>query len=161
MKNCSSFRSMLLADYIDNELDEGSKRKIEEHLSGCGKCGRLIMMVKEDMAVISDDGAKKKVPPHVWQSILKKMGGEERKTNAVIDFVRAFVERLTFIRLAPALVGMILLVLSVSFFLYTQHIGQGYGNGNLEYVDELFTNAGSPATTEHEGLGTSIEEYFL
>jgi hypothetical protein len=161
MKDCDHIRSMLFTDYVDNELDNNTKRIVEEHLAICHECGHLVSMVKEDMSLISDDGARKKISPYIWQSIVKKIGGEERKTNAAIDFVRTFAERLTFPGLAPALFGMILLVLSISFFLYTQYIRQGYGNANLEYVAELFTNAGSSVITEHEGLGTSIEEYFL
>jgi hypothetical protein len=161
MKTCLSFRSMLLTDYIDGELDRDAKRIIEEHLTVCPECKRLVAMVKEDISIISDEGMRKRVPAYVWQSIVKEMGGEERKTNPVINFISSFTERLIPPRLTPALVGMILLVLSVSSFLYTQYIKQEYENTHFEYVAELFTNASSSVISEHEGLGTLIEEYFL
>ena len=161
MKDCSHIRSILMTDYVDGEIDNDSRRIIEEHLTACPECRQLVTMVKGQMSVFSEESAKKKVPSHVWQSIVKEIGGEERKANTLTDLVRVFTQRLTLPRLAPALVGMALLVLSASFFLYTQHIRQGYENTNFEYVNELFTNVSPAAVPEHEGLGTPIEEYFL
>ena len=59
------------------------------------------------------------------------------------------------------IVGIVLLVLSASFFLYTQYIRQDYGNEGFKYASDLFTGEGSSAAIENEGLGTPIEEYFL
>lgn len=153
MKNCASLRAMLFTDYIDGELDRDSMRVIDEHLKACPDCRQLAAMVKEDMSLLSEGGVKEKVPPRVWQSIVEKTAAKERKWS--------LIERLMPPRLAPALAGVILLVLSVSFFLYTQYMKPAYESGNLEYVAELFTNVSSPAVSEREGFDTPIEEHFL
>ena len=161
MNTCGHIRSILLTDYIDGELDNNKKKAVEEHITNCPACGRLVAMVREDMSVISGAAAKKKAPPHIWRSIVDKIDSERNASNPAADLLRALTARLTLPGLASAFAGVILIVLSASFFIYTQYIRQGYGNENLNYVSELFTNAGSAAATEHEGLGTPIEEYFL
>ncbi len=152
---------MLLSDYIDGEIDQETRKSVEEHLADCVDCKRLVTMVKEDMSIISGDAAKEKAPSHLWHSITKKIMHEKKAGTVAIDFVRDLAERLMPPRLAPALVGIALLTLSTSFFLYTQYLRGGYGNGSIDYVSEVLTNAGFSAVTEHEGLGTPIEEYFL
>lgn len=161
MKTCGHIRPVLLTDYIDGEIDQDTRKSVEEHLTGCADCKRLVAMVREGLSILSSEAAKKKVPSHIWPSIIEKITREKKTGNAAIDFVRTLVERLTPPRLVPALVGITLLVLSASFFLYTQYLKGGYGNGSVEYISGLFANGGSQVTTEQNGLGTPIEEYFL
>ena len=161
MKACDHIRSILLTDYVDGELDNETKKGIESHLANCPECTRLVTVVKEEMSIISDKGIKGNVPPHLWTSILKRIE-EERPRNTITDIIKSIAERLTLPKLVPALVGIVLLVLSASFFLYTQYVRQDYGSEeSFKYASELFAGEGTSAAMESEGLGTPIEEYFL
>jgi len=161
MSACDHIRTVLLTDYIDNELDEKAKADVEKHLKVCPDCRSLVAMIREDISIISDGSLKEKAPPHLWRSITQKIEEERRAKDTLPDFLRRLGAILTPPKLAPALIGIILLIMGTSFFLYTQYIGQNYVSTNYEYVSELFSSAGNVDASEHEGLGTPIEEYFL
>lgn len=36
--NCKKIRDIVITDYIDNELDEKTRREIEQHLNNCADC---------------------------------------------------------------------------------------------------------------------------
>ena len=160
MKICDQIRSVLLTDYIDNELDKNARKKIEEHLAACPECRQIVGPARDDISVISNAGARKKIPSDLWQAVVKGIEDEKRVKNPAMDFVRGITQIFTVPRLVPALAGMILLVLSVSFFLYTRQVSRNGGNESFEYVAGLFANT-SPAATDNGALGTPIEEYFL
>ena len=161
MKVCDQMRPILLTDYIDNELDENTRRSIDEHLLECHECRAIVDRVRADMFLIAKESLGKKAPPHLWASIAKDIESESRVKNGASDFLKTLRDRLTIPRLAPALVGIILLVLSTSFFLYTRHAGQAARAGEYEYTADMLGSGEFSPDSENEGLGTPIEEYFL
>lgn len=161
MNICAQIRSTLLTDYIDNELDERSRNSVEEHLASCIECRAMVEKVKIAVSLIADDGLKQKVPPNIWPSIVTSIESGPQPKSAVMDFIRALGERLTPARLVPALAGIVLLVLSASFFLYTDYIRNQAVVSEYGYNADILGVAESSAESESAGLRTPIEEYFL
>jgi hypothetical protein len=62
--------------------------------------------------------------------------------------------------LVPAVAGLVILVLSVSLFIYEHYAKEGYARNNIEYVAGLLSN-GHSSIIDNDGLGTPIEKYFL
>ena len=161
MKNCKEIRRILLTDYIDNEIDESTKKSIEEHLLTCHECKNIVDKVKEDIFALSDHKAREKVPVYLWQSIVSKIESERHANNVVVDFLCGLAERFTLPQLVPALAGIVLIVLSASFFLYTSHIRNMASVSGYEYTADILGGTEFFVEAENEGLGTPIEKYFL
>ena len=57
----------LLGDHLDGELDAATSARVEEHLLGCGNCGRTAEQLRQTLAltrslVVEDSGATTALP---------------------------------------------------------------------------------------------------
>lgn len=84
MYNCSKIQKNLSA-YIDNELSDEEKLKVDKHLSICLKCRKEFELLKEISKIISIKVDKVKetcrAPDYIYYSIKQKI---KRENNIIV-----------------------------------------------------------------------------
>lgn len=51
---CSEDKTILLSKYVDNELTDGERRRIEDHLAECGECQDLLSIFLRNESILSN-----------------------------------------------------------------------------------------------------------
>jgi len=159
MNICSHIRSIILTDYVDKELDAKTAERIEGHLQICQECRSLAEKVRTDMALIFGEHGRKEAPIYLWRAIKNRIEETHSEIKAQ-GYVKSFFNRLTLLKLVPALAAIVLLIFIGSFLLYnhyaTRPVEEDYG-----YVMDVLESGESLTGIQNSGLGTPIEEYFL
>ncbi|PIQ89755.1 MAG: hypothetical protein COV72_01525 [Candidatus Omnitrophica bacterium CG11_big_fil_rev_8_21_14_0_20_42_13] len=159
--NCGRIEELLKTDYIDNELDEKTRLLIKEHLSACRKCAGLEAQLREKIIAPFKAVEKYHPPEYLWQNIKDGIApGVEKfpltEGISIADRILIILRALKPAYLVPVLAAVVVIAVLLSSPLKN--------NGGLDsYIAEqsefIIDNNGDAINAN--GLGTSIEEYFL
>ena len=156
----------LIGDYIDGELKDQLKKRVENHIKTCPSCREYELALKNVVISPLEKSKLTKAPDHLWSRIKESILDNERKPK--VRFI--FLEHLASLRLGkPALaltsVALILIVITslvVKNVINKNMIFDSYMIEQVEHISSLAQNGEeSLFGVESVDLGTSIEKYFL
>ncbi len=76
--NCKKTRQYLLVDYLDGEIEETRKAKIDEHLLKCGGCRAFLSEVRNTSLSMHEGAEELPVPDDLWNKISGKITEQEQ-----------------------------------------------------------------------------------
>ena len=166
MDNCEKIRDLILTDYVDAEADEKIKEQVNFHLLACPDCRSFVKEVESDLTVPFKEAAREEVPVHLWAAIKERIESESRpiaEPERTESPVGRWLRALSFPRLAPALMGVALLVLVWSAITPDGVINQAKEDDEQEYLVYLLDSMDASQDTEDvfSPNETPIETYFL
>ena len=151
--NCKKIRELIMTDYIDGELREKLERKTREHLARCSDCRVFESELKKSAIEPFKDAKKLEAPGIVWENVREAIK-EPEKAPVIIIRRPAF-------SFALATVAIIL----IAIFTIPLFRGPGAVTSYMEEQAGVFAYLDNGESGfmngEDEGLGTTIEEYFL
>jgi len=155
---CDKVKELLLTDYVDDEVSQEIRIKIEEHINGCDGCRDLYEAIKERTGMLSKALSPQEPPREVWENISARIYGEEEQVNIS---VRERIKELFFInKLVMAIVSIAIIAV-----MGTKVISIRNYNRTKNYVEQQMT---AMLYLEENGedediydFDTGIEEYFL
>lgn len=165
MISCEKIKEILLTSYIDNELDEKTRKEVEQHLAGCYGCRELESLAKDVIAPLEKAGLMEP-SSDVWASIEEQISVPEQ-----VEVSEPFWEviRRTVLRPVPA-AAVSFLVIGFLFFSVFYNMGQKtvdpaldkYFSNHIRFLDYLESNGGEYYTdNDHLGLISPIEKYLF
>ncbi len=160
MDKCKKFRDLILTDYIDAQLDGVSKAQVQEHLHQCATCQAFFLEVKNKLIVPFEKAPHQPVPTHLW-GIIEERIRQGHSRVSVVDFIRGWIEGITFPRLVPALASLIMVVFIGSTVFVNQQVKQAQDWEGGTYLAYILSSTGVSVPVNNHDLGTPIEQYFL
>lgn len=159
MDICKDIQELILTNYLDGEVDEGLKIRIDRHLSECAECRKLAAEAKETLVVPFEQAPAEKVPAHLWAAIKDKIENSEAPAPQM-HWARRWVETFAYLKLTPILAGLILFILIGPRVMQTQEAKKVQASEQGEYLASLFDSS-STLDDSGEDEQTPIEAYFL
>ena len=161
MNPCELFKELILVDYLDGELKEDTRQRLEAHLSTCAECLQFVQEVKNKTATPFKNAERKNVPDSVWIAVKEKIGQEqaavERERPREHAF-QSFWERFLSLRLIPVY-GIILFICIFSFVIQSNQIKQAKEEEQAQYLAYIIEpNVVFDVENQDEIL---LEQYFL
>jgi len=80
---CEHIKELLLTDYLDDQVTESQKQKIEEHLARCVVCRELAGETREFLKKPFENTQQIKAPGHLWNKI--KAAIEQQQKESLIQ----------------------------------------------------------------------------
>ena len=114
---CKKVQKLILSDYIDGELNERLKKKVDKHLSACTECRKLYETVRMTTTNTLKQAGNVQPPEEVWQNIKGKI--EQPEKESPIDIFIDRVHSLLIIR-KPAfavITAVMMIILVVGIFM--------------------------------------------
>ncbi len=161
MKKCGHFKDLILADYIDGELDKNSTRGLESHLLDCSDCRAFLKEVKDNAARPWKQTPRQPVPEELWGAIKQRIEHENETAGPFADFMDKLKGFIVFPRMVPVFASLMLMFFAGSIALNTIQVQQTQAKDQGEYLVSLLGPAASSVQAEDNDLGTPIEHYFL
>ncbi|MEW5896021.1 MAG: zf-HC2 domain-containing protein [Candidatus Omnitrophota bacterium] len=73
---CKKCQEHLLTGYLDNEIPEETRKKVESHLASCSGCRKFFSLA--GLSVEPFKGSQRNAPPErVWQGIKERINAED------------------------------------------------------------------------------------
>lgn len=161
MSTCEEFRDLVLTDYIDGELDEKTKGRLEGHLRACAHCREFADEAKARLVVPFVRAPRAAVPEDLWRSIEQNIANEIEEARPVINWAGRLAQLFTLPRLVPVILSFILFISAWFWVLHNRQATQVASNDLGESGAYVLDSVGQLAETDNNNLGTSIEQYFL
>ena len=159
---CRKFRTVILTDYIDAQLDSQMKERIDENLNECAGCRSFVEEVKSKLVVPFKELKPVPVPETLWPAIKEKIyGRREYSENRKESLLARLKGYFCLPRLSPALVGFVLLILISSLVFYNQQMKLVKEKERADYLFSFLGTTGAFLGTATDNFGTLIEEFFL
>ena len=161
--NCKKSRELILTDYLDDQMDEEGKARIEEHLARCQSCKKFLLTAKKTADGLFSDAKRASPPGYIWRRVKETILATQRKkafsAESVFERLRAF---LYIRRPALAVATIIILVLAVGTMAGIRVSGrEALIQDQAEYLDYLAGASGDVLMDDNAGFGTPVEKYFL
>jgi anti-sigma factor RsiW len=163
---CEKIKELILTDYIDNQMSDEDKIRIDIHLANCRKCKELLETVK-NTAVKPFANAKKMEPPEfIWQRVKEAILAQQQERP---NFATSILEKLKSVLYIPkpvfAVSTIMALVLIVAVTITLRFSNKQALEASREEQAEYSaysTEAPVGAFLNNEGgFGTLVEQYFL
>jgi predicted anti-sigma-YlaC factor YlaD len=164
--NCKDIKDLILTDYLDGEMNEEEKMRIEEHLARCPDCKEFSINARETVMRLFKEPERISPPEYLWRRIKETILTEERKK---VPFVAKIFERLKGLLYIPkpalAIVTVLVLIIAVGTMatirVNNQERLQAGIQEQIEYFDYLSESSGGTSADYSADLGTPVEQYFL
>ena len=156
----------MLTDYLDDQMDEKGKARIEEHLESCRKCKEFSIAARKVGNELFLGADRANVPEYLWRRVRETIltEGEKRKTFASAIFEK-FKAILYIPKPALAIVTVVILLIAIGTVtkikINNQAALSAVSAGQAEYFDYLTTDAADNSINDNGTFGTSIEKYFM
>lgn len=161
MDTCKKIKDLILTDYLDKEADQSVKAQIDEHLLSCPDCRLLAEDVKEQLVLPFESTTRHEVPEHLWTIIKDKIQNEPNPRSNFKTFIQTFVNVFSFPYLAPALAGLVIVILLGGVGFYHQIAEKRQDKEQSEYLVSLWRSSDVFTDIQSNADQTSIEKYFL
>jgi predicted anti-sigma-YlaC factor YlaD len=161
MNTCKKIKDLILTDYLDKEADQSVVGQVNEHLLSCADCRLFAQDVKEQLALPFESTIQQQAPEHLWTIIKDKIQNDPNSRSKLKRFIQAFFDVFSFPYLAPALAGLIIVILLGSVGFYYQLAEKRQDKEQGEYLVSLWRSSDVIADIQSNADQTSIEKYFL
>jgi predicted anti-sigma-YlaC factor YlaD len=159
---CRKFRTAIITDYIDAELDKEIKGRVDAHLNECAGCRSFAEKVKSKLLLPFEELKPVPLPATLWPAIKEKICERREYSEDRKKSLLARLKGYSFPpRLSPALVGFVLLILISSLVFYNQQMKLAKEKERADYLSSLLGSTGAFLGTATSNFGTLIEEFFL
>jgi len=164
--DCKIVKELITTDYVDKELDEKLMKEIAVHLRACKKCSVFEESLRKAAVEPFKNIKEIRPPEYLWERIKENIEKENtRQEQGLFVYIRNYLQlvfaipRPIFAATAVIIVCIILgVILGVS--LNSQHQITNYLQDQIDFISSLDVNSSNSSTTNHNGFGTTIEEYF-
>jgi predicted anti-sigma-YlaC factor YlaD len=164
--NCEKIKELILTDYIDNEMSDEVRIRLNIHFANCHKCKEFLETVKN--TVVSPFTNVKKVEPSgfLWYRLKEAIIAQQRKKPGLVTGI---LERLrpVFYIPKPALVMstvmvlVFVVVLTNTLRLSDKEKLESSRETQAEYSVYSIETPVSALLNNDNGFGTLVEKYFL
>ncbi|MCG8431857.1 MAG: zf-HC2 domain-containing protein [Candidatus Omnitrophica bacterium] len=159
---CERIRSLLLTDYLDDEVTQEVKEIIDAHLAGCCGCAGFLAQLRQKAQLPFKEAGRVKPPEHVWASIresLRECSGRKElsRRRGAFDLLRGLLQahRPAFALSAVAAMAVIV-VLAARIPVHNRRLDAVY----LAEQAAFFVNGNGGSSGFDMDMGTGVE-YFL
>ena len=163
---CGKIKELILTDYIDNEMNDEEKVRLNMHLVHCHGCKEFLETVN-NAAVGPFAGAKQIQPPgFIWQRVREAViAGQQEK----IRFSAGLLEKLKAVFYFPkpvlvisTIAALALIIALTATLKFSNKAGPGINREDqVEYSTYSIETPVSALLNNDGGFGTSVEKYFL
>jgi len=159
---CKKIKELILSDYIDGELSERLKKKVEAHMAACPECRHLYEEVLGMSAEPLRRSGLVRPPEELWDKIKEALAPEEKE-----DLLTVLMENLhVFLTVRkPALAALttvMVLILAAGIYIGSysgrQAALNGYLNEQVSFLDSLGNGNGEDYFSID--LGLPGEDFF-
>jgi len=164
--NCEKIKELILTDYIDNEMNDVERTRLNVHFARCPGCKEFFETVKNTVVKPFTNAKKIEPPGFIWYRVKEAIMAEEQKK---LGFVARLLEKLkaVFYIPRPALAMSTIMVLAVIVVLMTtlkfsnKEALETNREDQAEYSTYSIETPVSVLLNNDEGFGTLVEKYFL
>jgi anti-sigma factor RsiW len=161
---CKSVQDLILTDYLDGQLGEKQKLKLEEHLGQCRHCQEFVAAARK-ITIDPFANTKKIDPPaYLWSRIRDSILAEQEEKACVLAGFWQRLESVFHIPvpvLARSTIIVFILVIGTMAQVTVSHRKAAKAQEQMEYYAYLASDADDVSMNGSKGLGTLIEKYFL
>jgi predicted anti-sigma-YlaC factor YlaD len=163
---CGKIKELILTDYIDNEMNDEEKVRLNMHLVHCHGCKEFLEAVN-NAAVGPFAGAKQIQPPgFIWQRVREAVTAERQEK---ISFPAGLLEKLKTVFYFPkpvlivsTIAALALIIVLAVTLKFGSKAALDIGRGDqVEYSAYSIETPVSALLNNDGGFGTSVEKYFL
>jgi len=156
--NCKKVRELILTDYLDDQMSAREKEALEQHLAQCQLCKKLASNARKVGDELFADAGRIDPPEFIWHRIKRAVtAGQQKKMSFLENF---WVRKQTF-AVATALTLVLMIGVMMQFRINDQRALQAGLEDQVGYFADLTAGPADLSMEPREGLGTSVEEYFL
>jgi len=164
--NCEKIKELILTDYIDNEMNDEEKIRLNIHFARCQGCKEFFETVKNTVVKPFANAKKIEPPGFIWHRVKEAIMAEEQKKSG---FVAGILEKLksAFYIPKPALVMSTIMALVLIVVLMTtlkfsnKEALETNREDQAEYSTYSIETPVSALLNNNDGFGTLVEKYFL
>ena len=154
--NCEKTKELILTDYIDNEISEKDKIRLNIHFADCQECQGFFEIVKRTVVKPFANLKKVEPPELIWERIKEAIVAKQQENPIFVFHIP---------RPVLAMSTMMALVLIFALAAALRFGNRGVSSANREDQAEFSTYSIESPVSESlnngAGFGTSIEDSFL
>lgn len=153
--SCKMIRELIFTDYIDNEISDKDKIRLNIHFANCRECKEFSERVKN--AVVEPfAGTKKMEPPEfIWHRVRETIvAKQEEKPSFVFSIPKPALAM-------SALMALVLIVMLATALRFSNKQTGANKESQGEYSIYSLETPSSALLNNDAGFGTSIEDNFL
>ena len=154
--DCNKARDLMLTDYLDDQMGEKEKARLEEHIARCPECRKVSLIAKKVEAELFLGAERANVPEYLWRRVRETILAEENRKKTFADAIFERLKTLLYIP-KPALAILTVVVLLLAIGTVTKIKIDNQTSMNAEYFDYFTDNS----INDNSAFGTSIEKYFM
>ncbi len=159
----------LIIDYVDGELNERLRRKINSHLKDCPSCRYIEQTLRSSIIEHFKESEMLKPPDIIWDKIKNNIAKEKegkslyRLINYWLECIKIGIKRPL---LFPAITTATIVILVIILFLGRVSMTRNRLNSYIEYQMQFILRLSEDEKDSYFGIGetdfgTSIEEFLL
>lgn len=163
---CKKVQELILTDYLDDQMKNNKKVRLEEHMARCSACKEFFLAAGKVGNELFSKAGKDEAPELVWRRVKEAVITEQQK-KAVFPYKVFEKIKYAFYIPNPALAFVTILALVVIFgaitklMVHNQYLFRTGVQEQIEYLDYSADALTDVSASDETGLGTSIEKYFL
>ena len=161
MKKCDYFKELILTGFIDGQLDKNTAGSVESHLLDCRDCRAFFKEVKHTVVEPIKQVPSKLVPVELWDAIKQGIEQENAVVSPWADLMNTLKGLISFPRMVPVFVSLVLMFLVVSVTLNRMQYQQAQDKDIGTYLVSMLSFKEEVAQTDSKDRATPIEHYFL
>lgn len=160
--NCEKIQELLLTDYIDGQLDPKWKSEVDNHVAGCVACREFAATARKTAVEPFLRAETFRPPEQVWMNIKgTALAGQKVPPDPLAEFWQRVSEFIHVPRPAFAFAVVLIMAVMVGGLTRLTVKPKIDPTGQIEYLSALLDPVSDPLADEENGLGTSVEQYFL
>ncbi|MBF0532067.1 MAG: zf-HC2 domain-containing protein [Candidatus Omnitrophica bacterium] len=163
---CKNLKKYLLTDYLDNQMTVREEREAAAHLAECPQCQQLLREARIKSVAPLSDLSPQEPPVYLWHRIRLEIESRPApRFGWLADFVTNIQNAFFMPRPVFVLSSFATLLVMVGLFINLNGVWiKGHeenGKDSISYLSFLSGAAELSGGETENGLGTSIEQYFL
>jgi anti-sigma factor RsiW len=164
--NCEKIKELILTDYIDNEMNDEEKIRLNIHFALCHECKEFFDMVKSTVAKPFANLKKIEPPGFIWHRVKEAIIAKQQKK---LGFVASILEKLKSVFCIPkpalamsTIMALVLIVVLTNTLRFSNKEAlETNREDQAEYSTYSIETPVSALLNNNGGFGTLVEKYFL
>lgn len=163
---CKRVRDFIMTNYIDAELSDSLKKRIDKHLLSCDGCREFEKSIRERVVMPFKEAQQVEPPEEVWSNIKEAITSEKEYKESALDRLREnlreiFARRNTVLAFATVTTIILIAVIFTKMPFNGRRATNNYLQDQIDFLTYLDMGEQYYADNGYINLDTSIEEYFL